>query len=356
MNTQKKQKRGRRADRSEILLQRLTGDLQNGILCGRLPGVTLLARQYGVCPATVQSTLRQLAAAGLVEIRPRSGTYAKQKRDVHFVVFSEDFGHVVSSTPPGNFIAEYGALYNGIYETLCEAGATLHFHMTNEARPSFGEEKPRIITLFSTAMQAHAYKNLPAGCWIKVMGVQDYNCPGGHVTYDNYEIGRIAAEYLRNEGCRKFAYLGSLRSLLFRQRFDSFLETLSSFGLEVEQVEVNAGEMSLAEISHRLRKFILANHTPLETGVLGIFCGADHFMVPLRQELAAAGLSSTQVKHLSCDNNPYYLKGIYPRPAEIDIGMYEIGKGAARMALDDTGHYHTKCAIHPRLLPPEELT
>ena len=93
----------------------------------------------------------------------------------------------------------------------------------------------------------------------------------------------------------------------------------------------------------------------LADGEMGIFCCADHFMVPLRQELATAGLSPARVKHLSCDNNPYYLKGVYPQAAEIEIGMYEIGATAARQILKGSAEEYGKVAIPPRLLPAEEM-
>ena len=46
----------------------------------RLPTVRTLQREYRVSPATVQAVTRELAAAGLVEVRPAAGTFVAARR------------------------------------------------------------------------------------------------------------------------------------------------------------------------------------------------------------------------------------------------------------------------------------
>ena len=348
-------KRGRKADKRNSLRERLSEDLRSGVLTGKLPGLTQLAKQYDACPATVQRTLQELAAVGLVDIRPRSGTYVKQFCDVDFIFF-EDYADVSinSGTVPSSFLAEYGTLYNGLYDALQESGVTCRFHQIGKISPQFLAGKTRVVALFSQYIEDFGYKFLESTNWIRVMGAQDYNCPGGHITYDNSQIGKVAVNFLRSGGCSGIACLGSPKMLLFRQRIDSVRDECAVQGIEMSLWEVDLHTMPLAEICQRIRSLIAANREALQSGELGIFCCADHFMVPLRQEMAAAGLSPAQVRHLSCDNNRFYLQGIYPPSVEIDIGMYRIGAAAARQILGPVSQINDKSAIAPELVLPEE--
>jgi DNA-binding transcriptional regulator YhcF (GntR family) len=67
----------RRIELATILRQRLRLALQIGALApgDRLPSTRALAREFAADPRVVASAYRELAAAGLVELRPRAGTY-----------------------------------------------------------------------------------------------------------------------------------------------------------------------------------------------------------------------------------------------------------------------------------------
>jgi len=349
-------KRGRKADKSQALFHHLAEDLRKGVYSGRLPGVTILAQKYHACPATIQRTLQVLEEEGLVDIKPRSGTYVKTDTEVHMVVFM-DKSFAGLNSPPASFIAEYESLYNGIMETLQEYGVALSFRTvcldSPDALKTLSAERGKIIALFPQQIKSQVYQALPPGRWLRVMDAQDYNCPATHITYDNYSIGHLAANYLVHQGCRRFGYVGSYRLQLFHQRFESYLETLRLHGFDGEHLNVDIVGMTLSEVSRRMHVFLDERKELLRNGEFGLFCGADHFVVPLRQELASLGLAAN-VKLISCDNNSYYLKGVYPRSAEIDICMYEIGRQAVLEALNGKMEDCKKIAVSPRLLPPEQ--
>ncbi|WP_229480330.1 aminotransferase-like domain-containing protein [Mycolicibacterium mageritense] len=65
---------------------------------GFVPTVRTLQRQHRVSPATVQAVTRELAAAGLVEVRPGAGTFVAQRR----IERSRDVGwqHLALGGPP----------------------------------------------------------------------------------------------------------------------------------------------------------------------------------------------------------------------------------------------------------------
>ena len=349
-----KKRRGRKTDKRDSLRELISEDLHNGILTGKLPGLNILAKRYAASPATVQRTLKEIANMGLVDIRPRSGTYATVSREVHFVYFEELMDDVAAQpNQPSCFQSEYGVLYDGLHNTLREAGVTCHFWPVNRNSTRFLEEKALVIAIFSQYAQEFAYKFLEHTNWIRVMGAQDYNCPGGHITYDNLQIGKMAVNYLRASGCRRIACIGSPRMLLFRQRIDSVLEECRSQKIDLQLWEVDLHTMPLSEICQKIRNAVTANREILRSGELGLFCCADHFMVPLRQEMAAAGLSPEKIHHLSCDNNPSFLRGIYPASTEIDIGMYRIGVAAAHQILGPLEQIRNKSMVSPELVLPE---
>lgn len=342
-------KRGRSSSKSNDLKKQIIEDLEKKVFNNKLPGLTVLAKRYNSCSATLQKILQNLAEEDYVEIVPRSGTYVKELQDIHFIYFV-DTPYPLINTPSAMFLSEYGNLYSGIFDTIQNSNAILHFHQGHSLPKKFQRNKTRIIALFSQASQERVYQELADSNWIRVMGANDYNCPGGHITYDNYKIGKLAADFLIKQNCTKFTYLGPKHNILFSQRFESFYETLRLNNFSANFWNVNAIQMTLAEISNTLQQYIKEHFQSLQNGETGIFCSADLFMVPLRQELANAGLNASVIKHISCDNNPYYLQGIYPRSAEIDIGMYQIGKHAAMQILQSSDEIKNKLSINPTLI------
>lgn len=349
-----KRKRGRKNDKRDSLCKRIAEELRGGVFAGKLPGLNSLAQRYMASPATVQRSLRELAAAGMVEIRPRSGTYVRLSREVYFIYFEDYLDEADGSAcRMADFQSEYGMLYNGLYNTLRDSGVTCRFCQIGRFSAEFLAERALVVALFSQYTQNFAYRFLAATNWIRVMGAQDYNCPGGHITYDNLQIGQMAVDYLCSAGCRRIVCIGSPRMLLFRQRMDSVLDECRRRRIEMQLWEVDLHTMPLSEICRKLRSGITANCETLRSGELGIFCCADHFMVPLRQEMAAVGLSPARVRHLSCDNNSCFLQGIYPPSVEIDIGMYRIGVAAAHQILGPAEQIKNKSMISPELILPE---
>lgn len=352
-------KRGRKADKSNALCLRLATDLRTGLYAGRLPGVTLLADRYDVSPATMQRALRQMESDGLVEIRPRSGTYVRGAREVHLIMVADSPEMKgAGGMPPLAFLAEYGALYESMAGTLAEFDVNLVFRSVfyedaDALRRLSDDVHGRMIVLLPPRRTAELYAMLPAERWIRVMGAQDYNCPVGHITYENGVIGELAAEYLLECGCRSFCFVGDEQSPLFRQRCDSFRDVLARRGMRLDLISLDWKTLSLSMVGSRIHAALAPRIEEIRGGECGIFCAADHFVLPVRQELAALGVALGEMHMVSCDNNPYYLSNIYPRPAEIDIGMAEIGAEAARRILGENEAFGAKMAIPPRLLLPE---
>jgi len=69
-------------DERRALVDKLAAELQARVLSGELPAGTrlrqeALAEQFGVSRTPVREALRQLQAAGIVELRPRRGALVR---------------------------------------------------------------------------------------------------------------------------------------------------------------------------------------------------------------------------------------------------------------------------------------
>lgn len=347
------ERRGRKDRCRRELAARIAADIHAGKFSGKLPGVTRLAALYDACPATVQRALQRLSETGLVEIRPCSGTYVRLLLEVDFIHFYIRDGQP-QNVPDAldNLLANYGQLFQGLYDTLKSAGVPLSFQTlelgNRELLRRWNHRNHHLVAILPTGQESVCY-DFFAGCsWTRVMGAQDYNCPITHITYDNARIGEIAARTLRERGCRRFAFIGSGTHPLFRQRFETFHSSLALHGFFAELVDVDVFRMGNMEIIRKLRGFTGENAAALRSHELGLFCCADAFLAMLYQAMAPA-VDPAGVQIVSCDNNPYFLKGVSPVPSEIDICTYEIGVAAARHILSSPDTIE-KTALIPRLI------
>ncbi|MBS1369290.1 MAG: GntR family transcriptional regulator [Lentisphaeria bacterium] len=347
------ERRGRKDDRRKELAARVAADIRAGRLGGKLPGVTRLAVLYDSCPATMQRVLQRLAADGLVEVKPCSGTYVRSQLEVDFVsLYLRDAQPLNIPDARDNMLANYGQLYQGLYDSLKAAGVPLSFQILElgdeEQLRRLSRRNCHLVAILPTGQEGICYDRF-AGCsWTRVMGAQDYNCPVTHITYDNSRIGELAARELREQGCRRFVFIGSGTHPLFRQRLDTFRSSLAMHGFAAEHVDVDVFRMGAAEIIRRLRAFAGENAEALRSHEAGLFCCADAFLVMLHQAMAPV-IDPACVQIISCDNNPSFLKGVFPIPREIDICTYEIGAAAARHILTAPGSVE-KTAVMPRLV------
>lgn len=344
------ERRGRKDNRRRELAGRVAADIRTGKLTGKLPGVTRMAALYDSCPATMQRVVQMLADEGLVEVRPYSGTYVRSHLEVFLISFYDpDIPSSNMRVARNSTLDNYSQLYQGLYDTLRTAGVPLSFQMLglydNEQLRLLKRRNHHFVAILPFGRENICYEHL-AGCrWTRVMGMQDYNCPVAHVTYDNSRIGGLAAHDLMKAGCNEFVFIGSSTSALFRQRFDTFQAALTLSGKTARLLEINYS-IGLPEIAGRLRIFAGENADALNCGQMGLFCCADAFLPLLYQTLASA-VDLGKVRLVSCDNNPHFLQGIFPVPHEIDICTYEIGVMTARHILSSPETME-KTAVLPR--------
>jgi len=152
-----------------------------------------------------------------------------------------------------------------------------------------------------------------------------------HIFYNNQRTGLMAAEYLAGRGHRHVAFFSSsLRHPAFCERQKVFTNTCNRLGLQVacfaEEVPVVG---STAESYRRLaEKFLSA--APQATGAF--FC-ADDAMLGVYNELRSFGFDTERLDMIGCNHEEMFLRYITPRPASIDIRLFEIGELTAQRLL-----------------------
>jgi DNA-binding LacI/PurR family transcriptional regulator len=192
--------------------------------------------------------------------------------------------------------------------------------------------------------------------WVRVMGRGELNHESVHVTYDNAHVGRIAADYLIKSGCTRLVYFGGVTTALFRERYDEFSGYAAKQGIEVCLIEADSRSDSMEIIVGKAR-----NRLPeLLAGdkFTGIFSSADVYCGAIYQELYRLGIEPIfDVPVISCNNNRFYLNGLYPKPGVIDIRMFEIGERAAQILLESVAGKNYKSermVFSPRLIIEDE--
>ena len=196
------ERRGRKDDCRRELAARIAADIRSGKLSGKLPGVTRLAVTYGACPATVQAgaaTPGKRRARGNPALQRDLCPSAAGGRFVNF--YLRDIQPHNMPDALDNMLANYGQLFQGLYDTLKPAGVPLSFQTlelgNRELLRRWNHRNRHLVAVLPAGQESLCY-DLFAECrWTRVMGVQDYNCPTTHITYDN-----AGSERLRHGLCR----------------------------------------------------------------------------------------------------------------------------------------------------------
>jgi LacI family transcriptional regulator len=184
---------------------------------------------------------------------------------------------------------------------------------------------------------------------------------GNRVSPDNEAIGRLAAEYLIQQGHTHLAYMYCDPGHQgFQTRKDAFLHTAKLHGVQCDLIE--QGQPVTHDTVHATpERFIpivdkLMNLSKRPTGV---FVPRDRATVIVHRLLEQRGVDlARDLELVSCDNDPV-LSGLNPLPATIDINPELIGREAVALLLREinSGDGHSlrqRILIEPRLVRPEE--
>jgi LacI family transcriptional regulator len=180
----------------------------------------------------------------------------------------------------------------------------------------------------------------------------------------NEAIGRIAANYLIDHGCRRLAFVSAATTHPGqRTRRESFVNTAR---LARREVEVLEDDGSVAETYERMTYQLVQDCAErlvdrllrLDPRPTGIFSLDDALTAAIHHGLARGGVQlGDEMTIISCNNETPYLASLRPRPATIDLGPEITGRRAVEQLLWRMRHgvdsRRVQMIVEPVLVPGE---
>ena len=339
---------GRKDNIRRSLSNSIASAVRSGVYTEKMPGVAQLAHEYSANPLTVRRALDDLVGMGLVEKRPRVGTFVKHKRRIAVLFYNRDTRQANKALS----LSVFGTVLRGIESYMDKQGIAVQTHLVSpEQKDIINKLKQDVdgfIVLTALNIKEKDFELFSDIRWVRAMGGIHTYTPTGHVTYDNNAVGHYAADNLIEQGCKEFIYYGSATNYLFKNRLDTFKSRIEASGnYKFHHIEIDVNTMSPAEIMER--SVVVFNNLTV-SGSTGMFLSADMYATPVYQVLYSMGIQPLRdIKIVSCDNNSYYLNGLHPQPPSIDIRMFDVGARAADM-LHTPGAKMEKVILTPELL------
>lgn len=189
------------------------------------------------------------------------------------------------------------------------------------------------ILFHTTAMQHNKklLKELRKIPCVNIMGEAGENEFFDYVTYNNMNVGKIAAEHLLSKGHRNLLYIGECGN-----RNLSFMKSVKAAGAQASEIFGEfideSGKMQLPHVKNigaaiekmkRLPKIPTAIFAPADIIVIGLYHTLKHYDIVVGKDVELVGV-----------NNDYnVLNHFSPRPASVDIHPEALGRKAVERLL-----------------------
>lgn len=341
--------------KSKMICNKIKADIASGKYVKQLPGVTVMAKELGVNPLTVNKAFAMLERQGFVERVSRKGTFIKSKNRIGLIIYKG--GASRDSSDKHAIPLVFGGVMEGVHEGVSDFSYTT---LTHTLYDSDKKEIEQIIDevdgliILSANPPPTDFKSFDKVPWVKAMGALDNPVDANHVTYDNDEIGVMAAEYLMRSNCEKFYYFGG-QGKLFAPRYGNFCKTLERNNYKGEVIDLDYAKLTLDVLAPLARssfeKIFNRDHKRV-----GLFLSSTSYLTLTYQLLYSLGvIPMTDVEIITCENIRSVIDGIIPRPTVIDLRMKEIGKRSVEMLLRllQTPHennVYEKITLAPKLI------
>ena len=237
----------------------------------------------------------------------------------------------------------YSKVLRGIEDELGKLDYNFIIRNLPDENPE--EKIPRKIDgaiLFHTPLMLHNKKllkelrNIPC---VRIMGDVSDKEFFDHVTYNNMNVGRLAAEFLLSKGHKRLVYMGwkNDAGTAFYNRHISFLSTVREAGAEVFEMLSHdfidkSGKMELPNV--RSIGMAIGKLKQSQEFPTAIFATADIFVIGLYHTLKHYGIiPGKDVEIIGVNNDYNVLNHLNPRPASVDIHPEEIGRKAVERLL-----------------------
>ncbi len=330
----------------DLVEQQLRERLLSGSLTGLLPGVRQLALEYDVNFMTVNKAINRLEKENLVYRIPRKGTFVRRQRNI-LVAYND-------SSPTFFEFELYSTMIAAIQKEFARHNCFMIFENL------YGKSKQTLENLFSRidglvlfSSELPSLKLIGSKPIVRTMGVIDKSNVD-HISYDNKEVGVIAANYLMDKGHDTCAYIGYCNRALFEQRYENFRNRLIEKGKTCMFFD-SPREFTKQSILVQLDG--LAKASPQPTG---IFCSTDFEVGMVFQFMINQGKRhNVDYQIIGCNNTRIlgsYLPGT--TPASIELGQKEIGSIAGKLLLQRIEGLESKTVkkiVTPKLVTPEQI-
>lgn len=184
---------------------------------------------------------------------------------------------------------------------------------------------------------------------------------GDQVMPDNTLIGRLAADYLLQRGCRDCVYLSAAAPAWGLQvRELAFCQHISDAGAEVRVLRSSLeSPADFWQFDSAAARNLAEQFAALRPRPRGLFVAEDRHVPTVYAALSAAGISvgeGRDVQLVSCNNEMPYLDHLNPAPATLDIRAESIGRRGVEQLLwrieHRTVHERIRKLVEPALVIP----
>jgi LacI family transcriptional regulator, galactose operon repressor len=184
---------------------------------------------------------------------------------------------------------------------------------------------------------------------------------GDQVMPDNSSIGRLAAEYLHERGCKQVAYLSaSAPSWGLQVRELAFCQYVMDMGGKVSVLSASLkSPVDFWQVDGSAARALAERFLALRPRPRGLFVAEDRHVPTIYSALVSAGVSlgpGGDVWLVSCNNELPYLDRLSPAPATLDIRAESIGRRGVEQLLWRLQHSvvveRIRKMVEPALIAP----
>jgi LacI family transcriptional regulator len=176
------------------------------------------------------------------------------------------------------------------------------------------------------------FKNLPAVYAYNILNDSADSLKVDRVVPDNEAIGKMAADYLLGEKCKKAVFLDpSPAHPEFKVRGEAFIKAFKRENSEVVAIIHGEGKNNERIEDPDMKEGVLEKQIDellALKGVDSIFIPSDRLTARVYAYLRAKSVDPADYTIISCNNEEPFLEGLYPHPATIEIGAEKIGEQA----------------------------
>jgi LacI family transcriptional regulator len=156
-------------------------------------------------------------------------------------------------------------------------------------------------------------------------------CAANFVGVNDYAIGKLAAEHLIAQGCKRIAHIRGPQTIVGNRRAEGYADALKKGGLKVpENYVIASGEAADSDGETRGKK-AMAALLALKPRPDAVFCFNDTIAVGAMVQTFAGGLKIPKDIAIVGSGNFHYSSKLRVPLSSVDQHSAEIGERAARM-------------------------